>query len=141
MEPKLFLRYSSDSSAFITVITSSMSASFSAQGSHLWIFDFQLLRFLVSKYCFLFFRLRVQKYLPGFIRSLHDNCYKAPFSNIYNVTKLPVPLKCQLTTIAYNNGPNSNHISMIFYYKISYINCNKQTVNEAFTSFRWHNIC
>ena len=24
-----------------------------SQGSHLWIFDFQLLRFLVSKYCFL----------------------------------------------------------------------------------------
>ena len=53
VEPKLFLRYLSDSLAFITVITGSMSASFSAQGSHLWIFDFQLLRFLVSKYCFL----------------------------------------------------------------------------------------
>ena len=25
---------------------------------------------------------------------------------------------------------------MIFYNKISYINCNKQTVNEAFTSFQ-----
>ena len=25
--------------------------------------------------------------------------------------------------------------------KISYINCNKQTVNEAYTSFRRHNIC
>ena len=40
MEPKLFLRYSSDLSAFIT---GSMSASFSAQGSHCG--------FLTSSFC------------------------------------------------------------------------------------------